>query len=147
MCVLLYIWMWLRIYLLLTSVIYILWYVSGIKAVAVSKTTKGKKWQKVIQVLLGSRHFWSYHDFWKAFKVPKSENSLLYVAVYMHCLTYIALGLSLGDLVAYLANCLSFNKLECSRGQIIRLGRVSLDQVEVAFPLQGTDVIVVQIPE
>lgn len=95
-CVIHYIWMWLWIYLLLTSVIYILWYASGIKAVAVSKTTKGKKWQKVIQVyvLLESRHFWSCHDFWKAFKVSESVNSLLCVSVYMHCVAYIAPRLS-----------------------------------------------------
>lgn len=72
------------IYLPLTSVIYLLWYVSGIKAVAVSKTTKGDKMTKSYTVRCNarSRHFWSCHDFWQAFKVSESVNSLFCVCVY-----------------------------------------------------------------
>lgn len=66
----------------------------------------------------------------------------VYALCNLHCTeTFIS------DIVAYLANCLSFNKLECSREIIIRLGKVSLDQMEIVFPLQGTAVIVVQIVE
>lgn len=65
--------------------------------------------------------------------MSESVNSVLCVSVYMHSIYLHLTKAFISDIVAYLANCFSFNKLECSRGIIIRLGMVSLDQVEVVF--------------
>lgn len=98
--------MWLWIYLPLTFVIYLLLYISGIKAVAVSKTTKGKKLIKSYTVKCAARKQAHLKLTLLLTSLQGVKKCKFTLCVYMHCLTCNTQGLLLTNIIANLANSL-----------------------------------------